>query len=179
MIARREEYLATKDASDALLIPDFLWQRSSKTPVRPLRLLITLHKITFTFESLFQLQLWNSAGFNHFFNHLDQNRNFPSCEKFPICSLIVRVYYKQKRGFFECWKSSLWKMRQMSFPLQDWTFNKSGFVCFITFPYLIAFLFWLIFFSIAQHAFGNDYLKMEKKILSEFLKPVVVWCPFY
>lgn len=62
----------------------------------------------------------------------------------------------------------------MSFPLQDWTFNKSGFVCFITFPYLIAFLFWLIFFSIAQHAFGNDYLKMEKKILSEFLKPVVV-----
>lgn len=102
------------------------------------RLFITLHKIPFTCESLFQLQSWNSAGFNHFFNHLDQNRNFPSYEKFSICSLIIHLYYKQRKGFFKCWKSNLWKMRKISFTKMD--FNKWGFICFITYPYLIFFI---------------------------------------
>lgn len=121
------------------------------------RLFIILHQITFTCVSLFQLQLWNSAGFNHFFNHLDQNRNSPSYEKFSIFSLIVHLYYKQRKGFFTCWKSNLWKMRHISFTKMD--LNKWGFISFI----LILFLFYFrLFFSIAQHAFRKDYLKMKK-----------------
>lgn len=160
---KEEESLATKDTNDALFITDFLLQRSrSERPAHPLRLFMTLHRITFTCESLFQLQLWNSAGFNHFFNHLDQNRNFSSYEKFSICSFIVCLYYKWRKGVFLNAQSPIYGIWD-KFPVQKWTIiNGDLSVLSHILIWFLSYFSWF-FFSIAQHAFGNDYLKMEKK----------------
>ena len=112
-------------------------------PVHPFRLLITLHKITFTFGGLFQLQLWNSAGFKHCFNHLDQNRkeSSPLVKSFPFPVLLyVCIINKETFLNAESPVYGSWDMNFFSFTKMD--FNEWVFICFITFSYLMWFLFY-------------------------------------
>jgi len=71
-----------------------------REPIRPFRLLITLHKITFSSGCLFQLQLCSPAGFNHCSNRLEQSRKgrSPPVRSFPF-PILLYVFIRSKERF--------------------------------------------------------------------------------
>lgn len=101
----------------------------------------------------------------------------PPVKSFPFAVLFyVFIISEERVCFFSNAESPIYR-RWGNLFLQKWTLINGDLS--VLSHILIWFLFYFrFFFSIAQHAFRNVYLKMGKKALSEFLKLFGVWCPF-
>lgn len=99
----------------------------------------------------------------------------PPMKSFPFAVLLYIFITSKERGFLNA--ESLIYGRWDKFLLQKWTLiNEDLSVLSHT---LIWFFFYLAdFFFYSTACLWNDYLKIEKKKCSEFLKPVAVGCPF-